>query len=293
MGGHFPLNKNKAKINQGFSVIEILVVLAVLMIVSGLIVPGFNFFRRQNSLNATAQEIINALRLSQNKTLASEGNSSFGIYFESDKYIIFKGAAYIESSSDNEIHNIDDSLKISAIDLNIPPAVVFERLTGNTTNYGTITLERIDDFSQNKIIFVDPSGSISLTDNAADDTNRQKDTRHVEFIYSQNAKTADTLSLVFPESGTINNITFGDYLNSEATQFSWEGTVVVAGESQELKIQTHSLTDTSTLFCVHRDQSKNTAALSLYLDGQNLLNFAADGEATQGLSAWVAEPQAK
>jgi len=293
MGGYFLFKKNKAKTNQGFSVIEILVVLAVLMIVSGLVVPGFNFFRRQNSLNATAQEIINTLRLTQNKTLASEGNSSFGIYFESDKYTIFKGAAFVESSLNNEVHAIDTSLRISAIDLNIPPAVVFERLTGNTTNYGTITLERIDDVSQNKIIFVDPSGSVSLTDNAADDINRQKDTRHIEFLYNQNTKTANTLSLVFPESGTTNSIAFGDYLNSGATQFSWEGTVVVAGESQELKIHTHSLTDTSTLFCVHRDQSKNTAALSLYLDGQNLLNFAASGDVTQGLSAWVAETQAK
>ena len=285
--------KNKTKKSPGFSVIEILVVLAVLMIVSGLIVPGFNFFRKQSSLNAATQEIINTLRLAQNKTLASEGNSSFGVYLESDKFILFKGTAYSASSSNNEAHNLDSSLRISTLSLNGSNSVVFERLTGNTVNYGAITLEQIDDISQNKVIFIDSSGSVSLASSSANDASREKDTRHVEFLYGQNVKTASTLSLAFPESGTTNNIAFGDYLNSGQTQFSWEGTVVVAGENQELKIHTHSLTDTSVLFCVHRDRQKNTAALNISLDGQNLINFAANGEITQGTSPWVASPQAK
>ncbi len=285
---NYPIN------NWGFSLIEVLIAVSVLTILSGLIAPGFNFFRRQSALDGATQEIIHALRLAQNKTLASEGDSNFGVYFEANKFVVFKGLTYSASSPNNEVHNLDSSLSISSVNFGGAVAyVVFERLTGTTANYGSLVVRQASDASQNKTIYIDQSGIISLAANPASDTSRQKDSRHVEVLFSQNVKTANTLALVFPADVVTENINFQTYLNAGQTAFSWEGSVTVGGQIQKIKIHTHSLTDTAVLFCVHRDRRNNTKALNLNLDGQNLVNYASNGTATSGSSAWSGAAQIK
>jgi len=284
--------KNYSAAGWGFSLIEILIVVSVLTILAGLIAPGFSFFKKQSSLDGATQEIIHALRLAQNKTLASEGDSNFGVYFEANKFVIFKGLTYSVSSANNEVYSLDSSLKISSINFGGAVAyVVFERLTGNTANYGSLVVEQTSSSSQNKIIYIDQSGIVSLATNSSSDTNRQKDSRHVEVLFSQNVKTASTLTLSFPADAIVENINFQTYLNADKTVFSWEDLVMVGGQEQKLKIHTHYLTDSSVLFCVHRDRRDNTKTFNLNLDGQNLVNYTADGTVTSGLSAWSGAAQ--
>jgi len=279
--------KNYLAGNQGFTFVEVLIAISVLIIISGLVASSFNFFKQQSALDGAAQEIIHALRLAQNKTLASEGDSNFGVYFEANVFVIFKGPTYSASSPDNTIYNLDPSLGISAVNFGGAVAyVLFERLTGMTANYGSLVIEQVSDPSRNKTIYIDRSGIVSLATNPASDTNRQKDSRHVEVAFNQNVKTASTLALVFPADATTENISFQTYLNAGKTEFSWEGSVTVSGQVQKLRVHTHSLTDTIALFCVHRDGRENTKAVNLNLDGQNLVNYAANGALTDGSSAW-------
>ena len=72
--------------------------------------------------------------------------------------------------------------------------------------------------------------------------------------------------------------------------FDWSGSILVNGSNQVLRVHTHSLTSTSTAFSVTRDRRYNNAALNISLDGQNLINYAADGTTTQGTSLWVSAP---
>jgi len=291
MGGNI-LIKNQPANNWGFSLIEILIVVSVLTILAGLMAPGFNFFKQQSTLDGATQEIIQTLRLAQNKTLASEGDSNFGVYFETYKFVIFKGSVYSAASTTNEVHHLDSSLNISSLSFSgSANSVVFDRLTGTTANYGSLIVRQANDASTNKTIYIDSSGIIALATSLADDTSRQKDSRHAHVLFSQNVKTASTLALVFPDNAVTENINFQTYLNAGQTEFSWEGTVAVGGQNQELKIHTHSLTDTETLFCIHRDRRDNTKSLNINLDGQNLINYAANGVVTGGSSAWSGTPQ--
>ena len=243
-------------------------------------------------IDGATQEIIHSLRLAQNKTLASEGDSNFGVYFEANKFVVFKGLTYSASAPDNEVRNIDSSLSISAINLGGAVAyVVFERLTGTTANYGSLVIGQTSNPSQNRTIHIDQSGIISLATNPASDTSREKDSRHVDVLYSQNVKTASTLTLSFPADAVTENINFQTYLNAGKTIFFWEGSVTVGGQVQKLKIHTHSLTDEAALFSLHRDRRENTKAVNINLDGQNLVNYAADGTVTSGSSVWSGAAQ--
>lgn len=278
---------------SGFTLIELLVAVTILVLATSLVLPNFNFWQRQSALDATTQEIISALRLAQNQTTASEGASPFGIYFEMDKFTVFKGATFYPTSPDNNEHRLNPTLKISEINLGGGNAVLFERLTGNAANYGSVKIEQTSDSAKNKTVFIDYSGLISSVSSLPLDTDRKKDSRHVEVVYSQNAQDATTLSLYFPEAGLTQNINWQTYLNADKTQFDWTGTVAVSGSDQKIRIHTHRLTPADALFCIDRDRRYNTRSLSINLDGQNLINYSATGTTTKGTSLWAGEPQSQ
>lgn len=274
----------------GFTLIELVVVIAILTLMLGLVLPNFNFFRRQSALESATQEITSALRLAQNKTLASEGDSPFGVYFESDKFIIFKGTSFYPLSPDNIVYNLNSLLKISEINLGGGNYLVFNRLSGNTAGYGSIKVEEKNDSANNKMIYVDSSGVISRLYSAPGGLDRKTDSRHTEFSFNQNTQNSLILRLYWPSAGLTQEIDYQAYLNSDKTDFSWTGTVSVAGSDQKLEIHTHGLNSSATLFCVHRDRRYNSQELNLFLDDQNMLNYSSTGTTTPGTSIWAGSP---
>lgn len=275
---------------NGFTLIELLLVISVLALAVSLVLPNFNFFQRQSSLDMATQEVVSALRLAQNKALASEDASPFGLYFENNRYTLFKGTTFYPTSPDNSVQQLNSALSLSEINLGGSNIIIFDQLTGATANPGSLKISLVSDSTKNKTIFIDSSGIITLSSSLPTDEARKKDSRHTEFTYSQNTQNANTLSLYFPAAGQTEDINYQTYLNSDKSAFSWEETVTVQGQEQRLKIHTHTLTPTNTLFCVHRDRRYNSQALNISLDSQNLINYSATGTSTRGTSPWVSEP---
>ena len=286
---------------KSFTLIELLVIIGTMIILMALATPAFRIFQKESDLNDSAEEIINILRLAQNKTLASEGASQWGIYFDDTttphQYTLFKGNNYAARDSNfDEVHKLPKTIEIYEINLG-GKEVVFNRVSGETNQSGNIKIRLISDISKTKIIYVENSGQIGLTSpNIPSDVDRVKDSRHLHFNYNQNAQNATTLHLIFPDYPADNyDISFQDYLNVDKTEFSWEGKVLVgpAGSKteQRLKIHTHSLTSAVAQFCIHRDRRYNDKALNITLDSQNLINYTTDGEVTKGSSIYVSEPE--
>lgn len=277
---------------EGFSLIELVVVVAILLILAGFFLISLNLLRHKNSLDYSAQEIIKTLRLAQNKTLASEGNSSFGVNFASNKFTLFKGSVFNQFDAENQERKLTTDVTISQINLaNATSSIVFDRLTGTTANNGFIKIELTNDSSQNKDIFIETSGAVSVAGSSADDASRLTDSRHTHVLFNQNTKTSAALTLFFPDDGFTENIDYQTYLNAAQTEFFWEGDIVVGGFAQRLKIHSHELTDMATLFCIHRDRRQNSKAINISLDGQNLINYTATGTTTPGSSVWAQAPQ--
>lgn len=276
----------------GFTLIEVLMIIGIIAILAFSFLLQLNFFKNQNALDLTAQEIISALRLSQNKTLASESASSFGVHFDNNKFVAFKGFEYNPASSDNEPRGLLPSISISNINLTASSTeVVFERLTGNALNAGSIDILANNNPATKKTIYISGQGTVSLTADTSSDATRLKDSRHAHVLFSQNTQNAAILILNFPADGVNQNINYQDFLNAAKDQFDWSGTITVNGTNQTLRIHSHSLTDSATLFCVHRDRRYNSKAINISLDSQNLINYSAAGITTQGASAWAGQPQ--
>ena len=149
---------------RGNSLIEIVIAIAILVVILVITVPKINDFRDNQILKNTTAEVVNLLNEAKTNTLSSKNSTVYGVHFETDRAVLFDGSTYDSSAPTNKTI-IFDSLAT------LPPAniilngnvvdVVFDRLTGDTSNHGTITLELFSDSTKQKVVTISALGVIS------------------------------------------------------------------------------------------------------------------------------------
>ena len=124
---------------SGYTVIELLVIVALNILVAGFIFTGFVNYSNEQRFNTTVSEIKSHFKETRQKTTAAETNSQFGIYFATSSLIVFEGPSYSNTKLENVIYRYPDfsiSPQLSAS----TSAVVFARLTGKPSATGTIMI---------------------------------------------------------------------------------------------------------------------------------------------------------
>ena len=102
---------------------------------------GLSVFKETQELNQSIEEALGFLKEARVKTLASEEAQQYGVHFEEGRFILFGGASYNPASTTSSFF-MPSSIRISNINLAGGGSdVVFERLTGKTTQPGVITFE--------------------------------------------------------------------------------------------------------------------------------------------------------
>lgn len=146
----------------GFTALELLIVIAVMLLLFALATVPFASFREAQVLNAAASELTALLSEARSAAVASKESSEYGVHFESMRGVYFKGTSFSEPSSYNKEMVLDRAIEISAVSLAGGGSdVVFEMLTGETAQYGTVTLRSKANASKQKIITVGRTGAAS------------------------------------------------------------------------------------------------------------------------------------
>jgi len=276
---------------KGFTLTELIIVIGILVILIAISASTFIFFRKESDLNSNSEKIINILRRVQNKTLASEGLSQYGVYFDDSvsphQYTLFKGASYASRDvSFDEIYKLTRNIEIYEIDLNGGNEVVFEQLTGVATQSGNVSLRLKSDLTETQIIYVENSGLIGISIPSVPASVPVKDSRHVHFNYTRVIDTAtENLTLTF-DGSVIETIVIINNINEDG-QIYWEGEVEVGGDTQIIKIHSHNLNNPDTDFCIHRDRRYNNKSLVINISGDitgTLIEYSADGLTTNSTS---------
>lgn len=283
--------------SKGFTLVELLVIVGILVILVTIALPTLRYFQKESDLANLAEEIINMLRLAQNKTLASEGASQWGVYFNNTtsphQSTLFKGKDYVSREvSFDEIQTIPISIEISEINLAGGNEVVFDRVTGTTSQTGNISLRLKTDLTKTKTIYIENSGQVGETLPSVPPNGRVKDSRHIHFDYSRAIETTTEKLILTFEGNIIKEIIITD--NLKDGQIYWEGEVEVGGEIQKLKIQTHRLNNPDSQFSILRDRRYNNKASTLAISGDtsgNLIEYSADGLVTTSSSIYVGDLQ--
>lgn len=274
---------------NGFTLIELLISIAVISIISASIFLGYGAISRNGELKTSTFKIVDVLNLARTRTLASLGASSYGVHFEQTQYALFKGVTYNAADPDTIFYVLPSSVEIGAITLaGGATDVVFERLTGKTGQSGMMRVQLVSDSGKYKTISIIGSGraDIAATTALPPSGTRITDSRHTHVTYNQNIAPATTLTLDFP-GYTSHNIDFPAYYSGGL--FDWSGTVSVGGSDQVVRVHTHTADASSAVFSVTRDGRYNDKAMTVVLDGQELLTYAAGGDVALGSSVLVSD----
>ena len=148
---------------RGITALELLLSIAIMAIIAGLLVFGFSALRRTVAVNEAAETVMAVLSEARSRTLGSRDAASWGVHFEVDRVVLFKGPTFVDGTSTNEATSLADDVQLATITLAGGGAdVLFDRLTGATSQAGTVTVEHKGDPVQNKIITILATGIVSL-----------------------------------------------------------------------------------------------------------------------------------
>ncbi len=125
----------------GFTLIEIIIAISILLIVSTLGFNVFTSFKKTTDIASSSDMVLSQLTQARLKTLSAEYGEQYGVHFETDRTTFFKGAMYSVSDLDNQALVLPATVEISSISLSGGGSdVLFKKLTGETDNDGTVII---------------------------------------------------------------------------------------------------------------------------------------------------------
>ena len=148
--------------NRGITLIEFILVFAVLALLFSVAIPRFGMIRERQVLKAAASDIVSSLNKARSSTLSSVNSSSYGVNFTPDEIMIFNGTTFSAGASGNESILLSAPAQISNVTLNGTSGTTgnlyFHRLSGEPSKSGTVTVST-PNFSQT--ITISPTGAFN------------------------------------------------------------------------------------------------------------------------------------
>jgi len=138
----------------GFSLIEVVIVIAILAVLIVIFLPiGLDFYRIY-VVNNTEDQVIGFLKQARVDAINQKNESDFGFYHNSSQIILFEGSSYATRNPDYDlIYSVPNNINITGLQ-----EVVFAKNSGLPSQTGTITIT-LD--SRIKEITINSEGLIS------------------------------------------------------------------------------------------------------------------------------------
>lgn len=158
----------KSALQKGFTIPELLITMGIIAILFGFVSVNLIRLQRHSSLTTTVDTLVSDLYSQQNKSMVGDTQESgvisdYGVYFEINRYVLFRGSTYDPLDTANFPVNLVQSLTFSSI--TFPSSnVIFSKgsgETGLTSGSNTTTLTDSTNGEQ-KIINVNKYGSITI-----------------------------------------------------------------------------------------------------------------------------------
>lgn len=126
---------------RAFSIVEIVLVIAILLIVFGFAVLYSQTSQVRADINTQADIAVSYLRLMQSNGASGRVSEGNAIHLETSAYTIFNGLSYIPEDINNYTIDLPATLNIENISLNgAGQDIIFSGPAGETLNYGNFDL---------------------------------------------------------------------------------------------------------------------------------------------------------
>jgi len=138
----------------GFTLIEVLLSLALVAIIAATGIPIFQSFQNRNELNVAAVTFAQGLRRAQILAQSSQDDTSWGMYAQSGNITLFKGPNYVgRDNTYDEVFAVPVSIIVSGTQ-----EYVFSRFTGLPQNIGSLSF--ISPNNETKTITINEKGMV-------------------------------------------------------------------------------------------------------------------------------------
>jgi prepilin-type N-terminal cleavage/methylation domain-containing protein len=144
--------------NKGFTILEVLISVAIFGLLAGLSTTAYASFAKKQALDAAASTAAAMLRDARAQTIASVGGSQYGVQIEADRFVLFQGSTYSASASTSRAVYFSSRVKASST----AQSFVFERVTGDASASGMIEVYLASDPSVKKSVVVQGTGLVSI-----------------------------------------------------------------------------------------------------------------------------------
>jgi len=141
---------------------EIIASVAILVLIAAIAIQPLRSFRDEQLLTSHAERVATLLNEARLNTLASRNASHYGIQINTTEIVLFEGASFTEEGILERLL-FHSQIEVTEMDLtgggNV---VVFNRLTGNTENSGTIVLQLTHNASSTRTIEIEETGIVTV-----------------------------------------------------------------------------------------------------------------------------------
>ncbi len=127
--------------NHGFTLLELLLSVAVITVLASLSLPIYRTLMIKNELDITANIVASSLRRAQVLSQTVDDDTTWGIKAQSGSIILFKGGSFSGRDANfDEIFDVSSSIGVSGT-----TEIVFTKFTGFPQSTGTINLSSESD----------------------------------------------------------------------------------------------------------------------------------------------------
>ncbi|MCX6793148.1 MAG: prepilin-type N-terminal cleavage/methylation domain-containing protein [Candidatus Falkowbacteria bacterium] len=143
------------KKSLGFTLIEVLLSVALIALLAGIGVPIYQSFQNRNSLDVAAVVLVNSLYRAEVLARGVDGDSTWGVYVAASNITIFKGASY--AARDTTFDEFFDTT--NGITVTGTQEYIFSKFTGYPVATGSTILTSTN--NETRTIAINAKGTIS------------------------------------------------------------------------------------------------------------------------------------
>ena len=134
---------NKQSCSQGFTLVEVLIVISITMILAAVTVPIYGNLQVSSQLSKNTSLLIQNLRTAQEWSMARLGSSSHGIKLFPNSYVLYQGSSYATRALEYDRTTIlGDTVNLgwSLLGAGQPDEINFSKSLGVPDMTGDITI---------------------------------------------------------------------------------------------------------------------------------------------------------
>lgn len=139
---------------RGYTLVEIVLVVALFTIVAGMLVVLDNNFIAKNDLDVASETVTESLRRARILSTASSGDEVWGVHVANGSVTIFRGDSYSARDAEyDEVSYISSSVAVSGV-----REVVFGKVYGIPSVVGEIVLS--SDINSSRVVAINEAGIV-------------------------------------------------------------------------------------------------------------------------------------